>query len=63
MTLDQIRKLCQEIRDKYDLQEESDYHEARKDAVVSVYLTLKFKADAGLPGGAWKPGKKVLDKL
>ncbi len=30
MTLDQARKICQEIREKYDLQSESDYHEGRK---------------------------------
>ncbi len=56
MTLDQIRKLCQEIQAKYDIDHESVYHEDRKDHTVSVYLTLKFKADLNRE-------KKLLDKM
>ena len=52
MTLDQARKICEEIRQKYDLQAESDYHEGRKDKIISVYLTLKFKVE--LPEGGKK---------
>jgi hypothetical protein len=56
MTLEQIRKLCQEVVDRYDLQSNSDYHEGRKDDEIQVYLTIKFKAKV-------VPTKKVLDKM
>ncbi len=55
MTLEQVRKLCQEIREKYDFDRDSAYHEDRKDHTVSVYLTLKFKVDLNRE-------KKLLDK-
>ena len=55
MTLEDVRKLCQEIQTKYDLQRDSTYHEDRKDHTVSVYLTLKFKVDLNRE-------KKLLDK-
>ncbi len=55
MNLEQIRKLCQEVQAKYDINHDSVYHEDRKGHAVSVYLTLKFKVDLNHE-------KKLLDK-
>jgi hypothetical protein len=45
MTLEQARKICEEIIKKYGLESHSDYHEGRKGDSVLIYLTLKFKVD------------------
>lgn len=55
LTLEQIRKLCREAVEQYDIQFNSDYHEGIKDDEVQVYLTLKYRAKVPLV-------KKVLDK-
>ena len=52
MTLDQARKLCEEIIDKYRISH-SNCHEERVDGEVKfVHLTLKIKINA----------KKNIDK-
>ena len=45
MTLEEVRKICEEIMQKYGLQSHSDYHEGRKGESTLIYFTLKFKID------------------
>jgi len=55
MTLDQARKICEEIIQKCGSEIHSDYHEERKGEMVFANLTLKFRINSGSP-------KKLIDK-
>lgn len=45
MTLEEARRLSQEITEKYGGEAHSDYCEKKKGDMTIVYLTLKFKID------------------